>query len=750
MIKIISLIIVIFGCVNTKQISGLNERYALSDTEGKDLSFIQDNANMWDMYIKQILYESIYRCMDLGTHLLHTCHPLVRQFEGILNNVYDLILSLSYSRMYCKSPDIMDYYYWKKRKYAQIVNRFSSFVGMVRYRGSCATTWTIQISPLFSLNITIHHAQFALQGQAGEYVHLNISQVQPNYVGNSQLFQGRPIRGSVYIPGYGVIMTLRNVYQAPINIDVTFECMDKIPRTKMHTKYISGGQYLFWGREYNLEMFNNLEQSIRNIMAVSEKSSTLNVMVTVQLMSTIYIQFDMCCSNDTSLLPGIFADGPMPTYDAVTNFNHTLIKFNNAKNNMSNNKYTTSLNHATLLLRKYTSLSKFIMNAKFDIKRQRCPSRTCLSKEMEITPGRSIHEYIKMDQTAVYNLTYVMAHGSDLQIAVKITRLSIDGYYIPDCPYGSVTVAYKESIHQDYHILLGTYCSLGAISGLLSLAKPLHLAQGSLSIIFKNYQHVSQIHMEYVIETDLCKGIVDEYFLSTYDTAQLSTEFTGTLPHYNINGPFQHLIFFPPLFFSYYETYEIKRRDRYCIYYQCMPSDNLVGHSYTTNYRSESLLHELMMASEIPANGQTESRTTSSTYTVELIDANYLLPTVLCGLGYFVDTYCMDNMYITYSKLNIHIDSQNGTDRLNLNLGESIGIMKFSAVKLSFSGRVSGCRWLGLGLRIKLEANKEQCQILKLLPSYTYALFDWCFHMRMIHTNKQVHGDDNSKYVVVT
>ena len=428
----------------------------------------------------------------------------------------------------------------------QNVNR--AYLGIIRYYGNCKVSWLIQVSHVFSINLTINYLQFKLQGHIcpsceryyevpeKPYSHMKINQEKPVFK-ELAVLQGHPLPGSLLISGHIASISLFMAFHRNhVLLDCIFQAMLKQPDEHIwnDTENIKHkGQ--IGGMQYFIKKKNMPSRSVDILQKTSSKQNVVLWTITVNLVWKVVISVQVTCSSNTTPVYGTFVDGLIPPY-------RNLVHFNNSESiycvqyNTSNWSTTTSLNHASLIV-EMSHFNTGRIQVQFEAVKDKCPSSTCYITLTKIHSGMSLDQRINQDSTVISNNTYYMDPDNDKQMSLRVTSLSIQGHYIPSCPYGSVTLAYKENIHQSHHIILGTYCSPGTVNGLLEIASPLYLAKGSLSIIVKSYMYITKIKMLFTISTDSCKGIVDEYFVVRYSMKYRPAEQNDTLPHYRVSDP---------------------------------------------------------------------------------------------------------------------------------------------------------------------------------------------------------------------
>ena len=470
-------------------------------------------------YIHKYLYDPLIECKE-GRSSRGYCNSLIMMRAEMTVRWQQLMSSMTSVSGECKYTTESSYRNLGRPK---LLYAMRGSFGIIQYTQQCNARWVVQVGSMFHINITVHHIHIGImeswctQRDRGvdwtrhTYNHqvcscrarLEINSPQHYFCGN------HPKSTMLILNDHTSIFLILDHFPNKVNMWITFEATIATNIWYIRHKLLKGKTY---GVVYSVRL---------NQMPYAVKASDLEVIhtqhiftpshhllhwfVTVPLRSKIYINRLLFVCRDVELnlaAQFIFVDGPQTVYDSVDLFRRKILHCSCPSREDIYMYFQSSLNNvAVTFIHTHTTVASVSLTFK-EVYNQ-CVPPMCHHQREFVSPGKPIHSSIDSTETSIYFLTYT-SHTRPM--AVNVTKLSIRGFYMLSCHYGSVSFYFKNDQYSGVYVRniedtltkLGTYCSSGAIAGLLEVAKPLFLSIGSL----ENRNQIVQ---------KLCSGFVECY-----------------------------------------------------------------------------------------------------------------------------------------------------------------------------------------------------------------------------------------------
>ena len=606
-----------------------------------------------------------------------------------------------------------------------------------------------------------------------------------------EYFCGNDLPGFVYVSGHSAIINLNTMLiGGNYTVDFAYQCIGKY-HVKLKDKDIELSFNIreVLGHWEALGIFRAVDALRINNMNI------IIWRMTTYLMSRIQVNIRFVCDlSDTSDISLMLVDGQMPSFDAIFLFQsqHIYLKSSDCQNNewtnikinsfgklryandrlatmytgpedldinggtdrksskrhyhnnrdrtrnapggsqqtgFGYNSWTSKLNDFTVIL------FRSIQNTwRTDITVKRSP--TCSGPSCQ----KSVHylynqEFFYMDivsrYTSARNITYILERSATYQMALRILSVSFHGHYTSGCSYGSVTLAYKDSLYRSRHTLLGTYCSPGALAGLRSVADPLYLEKGSLSIIIKTYHHVTEIRLRYRVERSHCSGIVNEYFMQQYSGNNIHEYPHHDSPHYVVNKPRLLYSQYTPGGYQLMQiptlSYTISRISGNCVYFQYITHD-VITRTLMDGYHNPFISDFIFRShADIDSGYSYQSHTTTykytfSKYTIRVSDPNKIIQ----------HSYCSVFHPYGYDGINLEMDDNARRRHLAPVLFDQSSIFD-GIIEVKYTGIFTTCLWSGLNMRIGIDDSNAACQR-RYYPSVFHLIPVQCSRFRLFYS----------------
>ena len=601
-----------------------------------------------------------------------------------------------------------------------------SYIGRVIYSGRCSLSWMIRVSVIFSINITVHHLSFAIHSKK---LYLKIQQEHPR-IGTERPYKayGSPPPGNIYISGnIASVRLIVSEIQSQHDMYLTYQSIQKLPS-------ISSKKFV--GRfDYNIT-YGILHHSEPTVTYILLSRSTI-----VTIFFTTYwtwnfenITIVITCNNGQQFdLERVgFIDGPWVVDDAQL-FPVELLDLRRCTCPMEYTEFRqTKMNMGGLFIER--SAEEFNVNGfiEFVASPMVCVLPLCHAQKEQLIPGQILNQHVSSLGTSVLNYTYYIDEEASHQMALSVNTMKLQGYNVRHCDYGGVILAYKDSIHNQYHVALGVYCSPAAVASLLAIANPIYLSRGSLSIIVKSYQYLFGLDLAFSVLPTECHGIVAEYVNMRYNSPYGVWDSTAALPHYHVTGKWASHLWCcdssEPFSLRYrqYFKYNIIRNEGHCLYYQCVPSDSpFEFHIQMETYFRWKRLAGLIFTSQRVSQEKTlrnenlhtaQAYAIASKYIFQINDTNHLTNTTMCTFDLLI---AYDSQATPYKR--IYFTIQNYTSPaistlVYINPEDDSVIELDNIAELFFTGDIVKCEGIGYTMRLAIVDTESRC---------TTTMYDW-------------------------
>ena len=486
-------------------------------------SAVNGTEGQWFQYIKHYLYQPLQLC-QMQRHDTIDCSSFRSTIRDIFKSLAGYFASLAYSTGTELNMNV------RCKAYHQGENVLLYQLGSVRFFGNCSLAWIIKVNPIFSINITI------TEETDWQIMEATCSPTYTRYRSRCRcttsllIYERYPMwslleRACGYIPEQSVMVSGHeahvSLWQAHI-IDtyVGFSFMYVIIEKLHHSEH--DNSELTWTGEMYIDhrrYTSLLPDAVDSVIW----TRTIGIWIwgiSVALMWRADITIMVSCTstrlaNADALI--FMIDGPVSPHDGYYPFlRQDLQQGYRECPYVSKYSKQSTLNEVTVIMSRSRSIDQISFNITYVAVPMNCPSTYCNSEIHKIIPNTNLHHRISSADTHIFNKTYTLDTVNNHHMTYNISQFLYEGFYSMLCKFGSVTVLYKENMHDLHHVILGTYCSPGAIEGLFGMSDPLIVDKGSLSIVVKTYQHVTSIDLTYVISTTDCTGTVDTYLFRRY------------------------------------------------------------------------------------------------------------------------------------------------------------------------------------------------------------------------------------------
>ena len=523
---------------------------------------IRYRKNHWFKYVMELVNQSLRYCRIRTFQMTTKCYFLIDASKSLSTYVTQVISSLLHAK-----PDLSLHNTCKIGvDYRDPRVLLNGYLGMMDFTANCSSSWEIHMHPTCAINITITtqhweilevqclslhvrkphlcegshltELQFRTCLECSCKTELSISQIKPNHTRIGSVC-GRLPPQTFMISGNTASIVLRQNTYIPnhIRFIVQYQCHNILVYSYKKTTLLSGKRtHILAAARTETKTIN--QNDVRHVNRIVFNMVT----ITVDLMYQVYLTVNLLppltniTSNTTDTIDVfiILVDGPMSVTDAVNYFpTHRIMDKIGNSQFVRQQTWTSSLNDATVI--SSHGLKNEVVKLKYGAKLIPCQSHLCTIEIQHVSPDLPIKQIVFSAGTHIYNYTYVMETPIQEYMAINVTHLNFDGLYSMSCRYGSVTFYFAGTSHEQENIIadrfniytkyktytsppmvIGTYCSPSTIDGLLEVAKPLYLGKGTLSVVFKTYQFVTKISMNYTIITSQCQGVVNSYLVNKY------------------------------------------------------------------------------------------------------------------------------------------------------------------------------------------------------------------------------------------
>ena len=603
-----------------------------------------------------------------------------------------------------------------------------SYMGTIMYSGKCTLNWSIVVSPIFSINITVHRLRFVLLTHD---LYLIVEKVAPSFILQFREY-GHPRPSTIYISGYAARVDLVvSKAQSQHEMHLTYQSMHKMsPKFNVTTikKFDMKQHYFIW--PVRLFGMRRPRQELHRIG--TSNFYMLSFMITTAWMHHLNLSITIKCRNeryfDVDMIG--FIDGPWEYSDSQSLPLEVIdIRGCTCTAEIATYRQTT-LNIGGMIFGSSKQVSMIHISIAYANLPVVCVPPTCYTHTKQLLSGQILNQRVSSSLTAFHNYTFYVDESSKHQMSLRITLLNQHGYNIHYCAYGGIILAYKGSLHHRYFVELGLYCSPGAIAGLLAVAKPLYLSKGSMSIIVKTYNGLFGVDTIFSVLSSERSGVVS----SLIDHSNFE-ELKAMQSVYEITGPWyiNHWCCDPytrnKIVIVKYK-YNIIRTEGHYLHYQEIPSDhrrmvhikmNPLGpgsynnlsfemnwpHYLSLIFTSQKSTVDQSVSDDLYLKTR-PSTAVASRYMITIHDPNNITNQTTCQLSFDLAYYFKPefNTILFNTKSNtfpvrssqIYFSTDNGNS-----------IQLDNILEFSVTGKSTRCSWTGLAMSIAIEDTTWKC-----------------------------------------